>query len=317
MNLQSLRLSVRLARFELFTFGAAILLFAGVEIAGAAWIDSLRPGPDCLGATSEPSLLCSRALDTWYRAQQGPIGIFSLLLLFCSSAVGIFLGVPIVGREVERGTARLAWSLAPSRIAWFASRTWPSLLVVALLTMLAGIALDRMVASTQPQVDPANAFVDFGARGILVASRAVFVFGIALAAGAVLGKSVPAIVVAALVAFIGLSGGEAVHLRILRAEAVPVDVPTSAEQWDPRSQGDWFMDQKFRLPDGSLVSWEALNGQGGVVDDQGRPRYPMVNMVIPGTRYREVEAREALVLAGGTIAWLVIAAVAVIRRRPG
>ena len=39
--------------------------------------------------------------------------------------IGAFLGVPIVGRELERGTTRLAWSLAPSRWRWFAGSRAP------------------------------------------------------------------------------------------------------------------------------------------------------------------------------------------------
>ena len=60
------------------------------------------------------------------------------LLIFLSFAAGLFLGVPIVARELERGTARLAWSLAPSRMRWFLARMLPILVVLALVTFLGG-----------------------------------------------------------------------------------------------------------------------------------------------------------------------------------
>ena len=43
----------------------------------------------------------------------------------------------------------------------------------------------------------------------------------------------------------------------------------------------------------------------------------MVAIVIPGERYRFVETREGLALAGGSLAALVLAGFVVSRRRPG
>jgi hypothetical protein len=47
------------------------------------------------------------------------------------------------------------------------------------------------------------------------------------------------------------------------------------------------------------------------------PQYPMVALVVPGDRYREVEAREAVVLTGIAAVMLIGAGVIVQRRRPG
>jgi hypothetical protein len=43
----------------------------------------------------------------------------------------------------------------------------------------------------------------------------------------------------------------------------------------------------------------------------------MVTQLIPGERYRFVEAREAGVLIGGSLVALLIAGFVVVRRRPG
>ena len=40
---------------------------------------------------------------------------------------GLLAGGPIVARELESGTARLAWSLGPSRLRWFVQRAVPIL----------------------------------------------------------------------------------------------------------------------------------------------------------------------------------------------
>ena len=96
--------------------------------------------------------------------------------------------MPIVARELERGTARLAWSLAPSRMRWYLARLLPILVVLAILTFVAGIAVDRFIAATTPETDLSNSFTAFGFRGLLIASRAVFIFAVAVAVGAIVGS---------------------------------------------------------------------------------------------------------------------------------
>ena len=69
-------------------------------------------------------------------------------------------------------------------------------------------------------------------------------------------------------------------------------------------------------PDGSLVGYEAFP-DAGPYDAEGNLLYPMFTMVIPGSQYRFVEAREAAILVGGTLVALLLAGVVVARRRPG
>ena len=47
------------------------------------------------------------------------------------------------------------------------------------------------------------------------------------------------------------------------------------------------------------------------------PEYPNIQLVIPGERYREIEAREALAELGISAVLLAIGAFVVLRRRPG
>ena len=72
------------------------------------------------------------------------------------------------------------------------------------------------------------------------------------------------------------------------------------------------------------MTWEELNvlypppadgvGIGTVWPPEGTT---MVDLVVPGTRYRFVELREVAALSGGSIVALGIGALAVRRRRPG
>lgn len=314
MSLSWARLTFRLARFEVLAFGAVILALVAVSFLAAVWIDSLRPPANCFESTFDgmPPPGCEQALNAWFSAQQGVAGLAAGLLIFVSFAAGIFLGVPIVARELERGTTRLAWSLTPSRMRWYVARMVPIFAVLVIVTYLAGVAADRFTAATNPLEDLSNSFTAFGFRGLLIASRAVFIFAVAVAVGTIVGRALPAVIFTAIIATIGLAGGEAVHHRILATEAVPIPMDMNGNG----GNGNLYFDQKFVLPDGSLVGYEHFGGTGPF-DENGNPTYPMVAMVVPGHRYRSVETREALVLAGGSLVALVLAGFVVSRRRPG
>jgi hypothetical protein len=313
------RLTLRLHRFELFAFGVAIIGLVVASFVVAAYIDGFRVPPQCTAFDGgEVSLSCDAAYRKLGDAQAlGGLVMSPLLLVIF--AMGLFLGVPVIARELERGTVRLAWWLTPSRWRWYLARLLPILGVVVVLTFAAGVAADRMFAANNPTLDPANSFDGYGARGGLLAARALFVFAVAVVVGSLIGRTLPAVIIAALVATIGLSGGINVHERILRGEAVVVQVDQADLDNGGFRAGDKFIDQKFVLPDGSLVGYEYFNdnNQGDSFDENGNPKYPMVNLVIPGDLYRFVEAREAGVLIGGSVIALLLAGVVVVRRRPG
>jgi hypothetical protein len=313
MTLTWTRLTLRLSRFELLAFGGFVALFIVATVLTAARIDSVRPPVECLVNFEAPPPGCDLKSNAWYEAQNGVAGLSVGLLIFLSFAAGLFLGVPIVARELERGTARLAWSLAPSRMRWFVARLLPLLIPLAIVTFLAGVATDRYVASTTLETDLSNSFTAFGFRGLLIASRAVFVFAVGVAVGAVVGRALPAVILAAVIATIGLAGGERVHQLILASEAFAI--PMDPNNNNP-SQSDLYIDQKFVLPDGTLVDYGYFGG-ADPYDQFGNPKYPIVMLLIPGERYRFVETREALALAGGSLVALVLAGFVVSRRRPG
>jgi hypothetical protein len=316
MTLQAARLTLRLHRFELFAFGAAII---GLTIAGllaSAYADSQRAPADCLAVITDPNATvpvgCELALRKMDEARQYGNLILSPLLIV-TFAIGLFLGVPIIARELERGTVRLAWWLAPSRWRWYLARVVPILVAVALLTFFAGVVTDRIWAVNSPGVDPSRSFDGYGLRGGLLASRAVFIFAVSVLVGSFIGRALPAVIIAALVAAFGLSGGIQVHQKILASEAVAV--PVDLENGNSIPPGAMYIDQKFVLPDGTLVGWAYFNGSDPY-DANGQPLYPQVQLVIPGERYRFVEAREAVVLAGGSLVALLLAGFVVVRRRP-
>jgi hypothetical protein len=312
MRATSLRLALRLHRFEAAAFAIVIFGLAVAAFIVAGWLDDTGYGRLCADPTGTASVppACEAIGARFFDLQNGLARPIAGLLVALSLVAAVLIGIAVIAREIERGTTRLAWSLAPSRLRWYVSRVLPLLVALVVITFIAGIATDRLAAASQPGTDPANSFDGFGERGGLVAARSVFIFAIAVLVGAWLGRTLPALIVAAIVAGVGLGGGEDVHGRIIRSEAVVV----------PESQvhmGDRWVDQKFQLPDGRLVGWDVMEQLDPPKPDvEWIPRYPMVTMIVPGTRYRFVEAREAGALLGGSILALGLGALVVMRRRP-
>lgn len=306
----SIRLTLKMHRFELIalTAFAAFLFVAAFWVAGQ--LDAVGFGP-CAKDTGPVPANCESLGREWYQIQESqasPIFGFIAVLPFIT---GLFLGGPLVAREIERGTTRLAWSIAPSRLRWYLSRMLPIVAAVGLVTFAAGIAADRLTAAISPNVDIANSFDSFGQRGLLVAVTGLVMAAGAIGLGAVVGRVLPTVILALILGYLGLTGVVKLHDQFTAGEAVLVD-------GENVGRGDRYVDQFFRLPDGRLVDWNGLaEFDPESMTRAEEPSYPIVSLVIPGSRYREVEARQAAIL--GSIAVLMLAGTAVIvqRRRPG
>ncbi len=184
------------------------------------------------------------------------------------------------------------------------------------LSLVAGLALDRLVGATEPTADPFRSFAGFGGRGVVLAARAIFILAVGVAIGSVVGRVLPALILTAVIGAIGLSGGSNVHSRILASEAVIYAGVDGAAR-----PGDLYIDQRIRTPDGSIVTWDQLNVLVPPPDDGltewPPPGYTFVALVVPAERYPEVQLREIAALAAGSLVALLIAGAVVRRRRPG
>ena len=319
-----LRIAFRLHRFEIVGFSVLIALLAIAAILTAGQLDATGYGSHCWNGTQTPD--CEAMGRAYFGLQQTQVPMVQSILVALPFLFGLLAGAPLVSRELERGTSRLAWSLAPSRLGWLALRVIPIAVAVFALAFVAGAALDRLWAAISPGTDMANAFAGFGGRGVVLAARATFVFAVGVAVGATMGKVLPALLVTAVIAWVGLAGGSYVHGKILATEAVWVATDTGAG-----SPGDLFFDQRIQLADGRMVSWDEALAQAQAqaqpivqaqpidptVGDGLPPGARMIALVVPGARYRLVELREVGALAGGGLVALAIAGVAVRRRRPG
>ena len=307
---ESIRLTFRLHRFELLMLGGftALVVVAALVVAGR--LDGLGYGP-CAQVMETYTRSCEVLAQRFYAMDSREATPVLTLAAILPYAFGLFLGAPIVAREIERGTTRLAWSIAPSRLRWYVLRTAPIVVVVVLLAFVAGMAADRLFAARSPGVDISNAFDGYGYRGGLLAVQALVITAGALGLGSVIGRLLPTIILALVIGVLGIALVGKLHEQYTQREAIIV-----AD--DGEIRGARYIDQFFQLPDGRLVGWNELAEiDPAAMESEMGPQYPMVALVVPGERYREVEAREAVVLTGIAAVMLIGSGIIVQRRRPG
>jgi hypothetical protein len=121
------------------------------------------------------------------------------LVVVVPGIVGLFWGAPLVAREFETGTWRLAWTQSLTRTRWLAVR----LVVLGVASVLFSGLLSFMVTWWSGPVDQANMarYASFGQRDLVPLGYAAFAFVLAVAAGALIRRVLPAMALA-LVAFV-------------------------------------------------------------------------------------------------------------------
>lgn len=307
--LTATRLTYRINRFEIRAILAATVLSAVVTAAVLSWMTSSGYA-SCVGFyTDTPSVACLNLMGIGSWAAKIESMSMNLVPVFPFLA-GLLLGGPVVAREIDRGTARLAWSLGPSRMRWFAQRVLPIVAITIVACFAVGVIGDRIVALFAPDADLANSFVQFHQRGVLIATNGFLIVAIAIAVGAVVGRTVPTLLLALILGGASLVAIAEVDHKLLINEAIPLP--------DNASNNDLQIDSRFQLPDGRLVTWDELTviDPAAMTSELG-PQYPWVALGIPGSRYREIEAREAIAQVVAGLAFLGLGALVVTRRRPG
>ena len=184
----AVRLTFKQYRFELTALalvGVVLLVAQGLaalllgQLAGEGCLD-FDPPASCLGKTDIAIATLSISTAAVVVTVVFPITIAALL------------GVQLVGREVERATAVLPWTLGPSRVRWFLIRVAFLTVVIGGVSLALGLAADLVLLARSPGLELANSLTEWETRGWLIPARAIAVFGIALAVGAAMGRVLPA-----------------------------------------------------------------------------------------------------------------------------
>jgi hypothetical protein len=309
-----LRLLWRMHRWEgTFVIGGSLLLSAAMAI--VAW--QLDVSRDVVTACNEQptemlSAECRSAIE-WGNTLAGAIGILSAVATVTPFAAGIFLGAPLLSREIEHRTAPMAWSLSRSRRSWLAWRTVPLLVLLVVALLALGQASAFLLETAQ---EGELGFQQFGMFGPILAARGLAVFGVGLLVGLALGRVLPALLVTAL-ATVAIVGGTSVGRDLLmREEAVWVPMGDQAEAVH------MVFDQGFRSDaTGDVISWDEAYSQypdsfDPMTGEGGPPGMTSVWRIVPPAAFDLYVAREIGVLAAAFLIVGGLTAGLVHRRRP-
>jgi hypothetical protein len=86
-------------------------------------------------------------------------------------AAGVFLGAPLLARELEHGTTSVGWTLAGSRARWLRVRFLPVVVMGGVLLVVPAMAGEVLERALHPVIDPAASFEAYGSRGVLLVLR--------------------------------------------------------------------------------------------------------------------------------------------------
>jgi hypothetical protein len=189
-----------------------------------------------------------------YRLLQG----LSTVLVVFPALLGVFWGAPLVAREMESGTFRLAWTQSVTRRRWFLTRVG----LVSLAAMVATGLFSLMVTWWSSPLDKVSdyPFGTFDQRDIVPIGYALFAVTLGVCAGAVIRRSLPAIG-ATLVGFlgVGLVVTDWVRPRLASALRVttPFELPSPTRQGPSIGGGvnsaDWAVSNSIVNPQGRVV----------------------------------------------------------------
>jgi hypothetical protein len=267
----SAMLTYRIHRFEVVFSAILLAMFAvwvwivsqqmlDLDIPGTCWprtVDGEWASPGC------------DALMTKFRDYQSGAGYSQFGLSLMAPVVGLLIGVPIVAREVELRTAELAWSLALRRGRWLLTRLVPMLALAIVGFVILGWLGERLFAALDVgRVGPD--LMEVASFGPPLVARGLMTMGIGLLAGALVGRTLPALVIGAVVMLCWSLAAVPTIQRSMFAERAEWENQNSAGWHEGATSIAYLESGKFD------TSQPGLNGEPGARLDRDHDLSPKV-----------------------------------------
>jgi hypothetical protein len=232
-------------------FGLYLLIFGLLGNHAYAKVAGCHPA----GSALCHQLANAFRLDYWggdgSALQSGGAQTISSLLLAVPGLLGVFLGAPLLARELETGTFRFAWTQGCGRLRWAVAK----LVLLAVVITAAAFAFTELFTwyyhpfLADGQVSRLLPLA-FGLLGVAFAAWTLTAFALAAFTGALFKRTVPAMAVS-LVVWIVLAIGTATTLRQHYRAAVTV------RGWN--FSAGWVVRQWVAAPDGKAQSQGAIS----------------------------------------------------------
>jgi hypothetical protein len=191
----------------------------------------------------------------------------NVLLLLLPALTGVFWAAPLVARELETGTFRLAWTQSTTRTRWLTAK----LAVVGLASLVAVAVLTALVTWWYGPIDEVNSNqfspAVFGARDLVPVGYAAFAFALGVVAGVVTRRTLTAMAVT-VVGYVGVRLSFAFwarpHLLAPLTVVQPLEDPTGTPQLlgggPGAAAGKWILSQTVTDPSGAATDTIRIAG---------------------------------------------------------
>ena len=200
----------------------------------------------------------------------GALGALTFLTVAVPVLFGMFWGAPAVARERETGTLQFAWTQSVTRRRWLSVKTGWLLLAGAVF----GGAVAGIVTWWYAPVNALNhgQFTQgyFDIQGIVPIGYAVFAVALGIAAGTLIGRSLPALAVTGGV-FLAIRLAFTYWVRVHYMAAVTT-IYSVTQNFSPKG-AFWPLTGGVVLPGGQLTTSLSV-GPGYIVSNPGAPAIP-------------------------------------------
>ncbi|MEH0419822.1 ABC transporter permease [Streptomyces sp. B21-083] len=304
---------LRVHRSALWFWVLYVALTAGVILwtygpgANAALDELVRSG--CRDGT--PNLGCDTGSAHVSRWATG-VGLGSSLITVAPFLIAAWAGGSLIGRELENGTAQLAWTQSVSPARWLAAKLAVPAVLIATGTLLL-TALHRLMWASNPELtqwygtwnwfDPQI----FNANGTLATAYALTGLALGVLAGLVARRSLPGLGVGIVAVGILVQQFQSLrpHLWPTETRKSPVGFEDTVSMWAGKGS---YTSTGARIPDllcGDSASCVARNDVAGVYLDYH-----------PASHFWPLQLVETGILLA-LVAVAALIAFAVLRRRTG
>jgi hypothetical protein len=177
------------------------------------------------------------------------------------AVIGMFWGAPLITRELEDGACRLAWTQSVTRTRWLAVKLGLLCLTAMAMTGLFSLIitwwaspLDQAAGLGSPILTNRMTPALFAGHGIVPIGYAAFAFALGATAGALIGRTVPAMAVTIVIfAAVQLIMPNLVRPHLIPPAHTTVAVSPGDAHWVSAGSG-LLINGKAVIPGGWVVS---------------------------------------------------------------
>lgn len=220
---------------------------------------------------------CRSQLTAFQQDYQGWADHLPQLLMFLPGLIGVFVGAPLVARELESGTFRFAWTQGRSRVQWIITK----LVLLALVLTALALAFSALFTwwygpfdAIASRMSPSGAYET---SGLVFAARTLFGFTLGALLGLLIRRTVPAMAATA-AAWAAVVWPTLIYLRPLIRQPIttpgaPAKGPASGSGGVPINAdvvSNWIQNAAGHHFSFDQLFGQAIAGNGGAIPSPER-----------------------------------------------